>query len=352
MVTTAPEPTAGRPAWVHLLRVLALIAVATAAVVVLHDKLPSPREIGAALGSANWWWVTGALALQLASIGMLIRQQRRLLGAFGVTVRLRTVAAITYSSNAISLTLPAGSAVGAGYSYRQYRRSGAAAGTAAAVLLLSGLMSLSALVLLYLLGFGLAAALRLLREGTVSPMLVVFGGFVVLVTVTALVAQHHRFSRAHRYSRLAGRLRDWAQRHPRVEPVVDGILQTGRQARKVGRRDWRLAMITSIGNWLFDVASLYASCLAFDISVNIFEVALIYIGIQLVRQIPLTPGGIGVIEASLLAALIATGAATGPASAAVLLYRLCSAWLLVPIGYVMLGLLRRRRPESFAVGGG
>lgn len=338
----------GRPAWVYLLRVVALLAVATVAVAVLHDKLPSPAELGSALRAAHWWWVGAALGLQLASVGMLIRQQRRLLVAFGVRVRLRTVAAITYSSNAISLTMPVGSAVGAGYSYRQYRRTGAGAGTAAAVLLLSGAMSLAALVLLYLVGFGLAAALRLLREGTVSPALVVLVGLLVLAAVTLIVAQQHRFHRAGRYSRLVRRLRAWALRHPRVAPLIDGLLQTGRQARQVSPRDWRLAMATSVGNWLFDVISLYVSCLAFDISVNVFELALIYVGIQLVRQIPLTPGGLGVIEASLLAALVATGAANGPASAAVLLYRLCSAWLLVPIGYLMLALLRRRRPEFVA----
>lgn len=351
---TEAEPTAGpagRPVWVYLLRALALLAVATTAVVVLHDKLPTFGEITAALRAANWWWVAAALLLQIASIGMLVRQQRRLLHAFGVPVKLGTVAAITYSSNAISLTLPAGSAVGAGYSYRQYRRTGAGAGAAAAVLLLSGLMSVVALVLLYLVGFGVAGALRLLRDkdgSTGSIALICLG---VLAAVSLAAAVHHRPARDHtRPARAVGRLRDWADRHPQAAPLIDGLLQTGRQARRVSRRDWRLAMATSAGNWLFDMAGLYASCLALNLPVDIFQAALIFVGIQLIRQIPLTPGGIGVIEASLVAALVALGAATGPASAAVLIYRLCSAWLLVPIGYVMFAVLRRGpRPESVPV---
>lgn len=66
------------------------------------------------------------------------------------------------------------------------------------------------------------------------------------------------------------------------------------------------------------------------------------------RQIPLTPGGLSLIEATLLAGLIAAGAATTPAAAAVLIYRCLSCWATIPIG--ILGWLafwqtaRRRDP--------
>ena len=53
---------------------------------------------------------------------------------------------------------------------------------------------------------------------------------------------------------------------------------------------------------------------------------------QLVRQIPATPGRIGVIEASLILALGAAGAGQAPAAAAVLIYRLLSCWTVLPIG--------------------
>ena len=55
--------------------------------------------------------------------------------------------------------------------------------------------------------------------------------------------------------------------------------------------------------------------------VDVIAMATVYVGIQVLRQIPLTPGGIGIIEAALLAGLIAAGAAAAPAAAAVLIYR-------------------------------
>ena len=68
----------------------------------------------------------------------------------------------------------------------------------------------------------------------------------------------------------------------------------------------------------------------------------IYLGVQIVRQVPLTPGGVGVIDTALVAGLTAAGATAATAVAAVLVYRLISCWLLLPAGGVAVVLLRRR----------
>ena len=68
----------------------------------------------------------------------------------------------------------------------------------------------------------------------------------------------------------------------------------------------------------------------------------IYLTVQIVRQIPLTPGGLGVIEISLLAGLVSAGAGEAAAAATVLVYRLLSCWLIIPVG--LLGWLLLRRP--------
>ncbi|GGL89760.1 lysylphosphatidylglycerol synthase transmembrane domain-containing protein [Nakamurella endophytica] len=338
-----------RPWWQHALRLAALVVVAVVVVAVLRDKVPSPHEVLLAFRTADWGWVVAAFVLQLASIGMLIRQQRRLLRAFGVPVPLSRVFAITYSSTAISMSMPAGSALGAGYSYRQYRKNGASAATAAAVLLLSGVLSLLALILLYLIGLGLSASGRIASLGGDNPVLaVVLGVLVVAVIVGAAVWLSRRSGRIDPRPPATPRLDRWGVGHPRTAAVLRQVLLTGRRAARVEPHDWRLALLTSALNWGLDLACLWASCLAFEIDLNLFRVALIYLGVQVIRQIPITPGGVGVIEASLLAALVAAGAANAPAAAAVLVYRLFAAWMIIPIGFVMLALLRRRpgRRES------
>ena len=59
------------------------------------------------------------------------------------------------------------------------------------------------------------------------------------------------------------------------------------------------------------------------------------------RRLNITPGGLGVTEATLSAALIGAGLGAGPALAAVLLYRLASFWLVALTGWLILFWLRR-----------
>lgn len=132
--------------------------------------------------------------------------------------------------------------------------------------------------------------------------------------------------------------------------MVRQTLTTVQQARRVSRTDWVLALALASGRWVLDAAGLYVACRAFDIDISALQLAALYLGIQLLRQIPLTPGGIGVIEVALLAGLVAIGAPNAAATAAVLLYRLVSAWLMIPLGYLaMAGLTgwdRRHGPRE------
>ncbi|MEV6348301.1 YbhN family protein [Actinoplanes sp. NPDC051851] len=98
-------------------------------------------------------------------------------------------------------------------------------------------------------------------------------------------------------------------------------------------------------NWTLDLACLFASTSAFGLDVHWERLAVVYLTVQVVRQVPLTPGGIGVIEAGLLAGLAASGAPTGSAAAVVLAYRLVSFWLLLPVGLLGYVLLRTRFGE-------
>jgi undecaprenyl-diphosphatase len=55
-----------------------------------------------------------------------------------------------------------------------------------------------------------------------------------------------------------------------------------------------------------------------------------------------TPGGLGVIEAALVAGLTGVGLGSGAAVSAVLTYRRATYWLPVAPGWIALNLLQRR----------
>jgi uncharacterized protein (TIRG00374 family) len=129
--------------------------------------------------------------------------------------------------------------------------------------------------------------------------------------------------------------------HPKLGAALRQVLTTLRQARRVRWVDWNLALVATLAKWVLDAASLFAACEAFGIRINFLQLSAVYLGIQLIRQLPLTPGGVGVIEVALLAALVSAGAPEAAAAAAVLIYRLFSAWLLIPIGYLAMAAMSR-----------
>jgi uncharacterized protein (TIRG00374 family) len=100
----------------------------------------------------------------------------------------------------------------------------------------------------------------------------------------------------------------------------------------------------ALGNWLWDCAALVCAFLAVGSGVPWRGLLLAYGAAQLASNLPITPGGLGVVEGSLTVALVAYGGAHSATVAAVLLYRIISFWLLLPLGWAAtFGLAWRNR---------
>ena len=313
-VLTAPEPLARRRRW---WRPVLLAAGVVLAVVELRGHLPSAASTWAALRQASTAWLLAALVLQILSMGAFAEQQRHLLAAFGVRMPAAVSLAVSYARSAIATALPGGSAVSAGYAFRQYRVRGASQPIAAAVMLLSGIASVLGLVLLY--GGDVLAWTKPSRWT-----------LLMLASATAVVALVARWARGHgpavirpeqHTTSTLGRLR---------RTLGDTIVL----ARTMPARRWLGVVALAAVNWLTDLACLLAALQAVGLAVPTRAVATAYLVAQLIRQIPATPGGIGVIEASLVLALTAAGAAPAAAAAAVRIYRLLSCWTILPIGLI------------------
>jgi putative heme transporter len=87
----------------------------------------------------------------------------------------------------------------------------------------------------------------------------------------------------------------------------------------------------ALGNWLFDAACLWVCLAAFGIHVAPGPLLAAYGAANLLALLPLTPGGLGVVEAFLIPTLISLGASGGPVVLGVLLWRLFEFWLPVPV---------------------
>jgi putative heme transporter len=330
------QPAATRSWWVRLRLPLLVVAGLLLAALGLWGRLPDPRAFVSALTGADYWWVSLAVVLQVASLAAFAWQQRQLLRALGVRLTARRAAAVTLARTAISISMPAGAAVSAGYAVKEYQRGGVSKEISAASMIVSGLASIGGLTLLYVAG-GLAV-LGKNPALLLSPRpLAVVGGLAVLTTVAVLAGR--------RLPAFQTRIR----RDGKVIRWVRATLGSARDAWHAGAslraRDWIAGLLFFAVNWLTDLLCLVATCHAVGLPVGVTSLAGIYLGVQIVRQVPLTPGGVGVVDTALVAGLTAVGATAAGAAAAVLIYRLISCWLLLPAGGVAALALRRARPR-------
>ena len=125
---------------------------------------------------------------------------------------------------------------------------------------------------------------------------------------------------------------------PTINQVLPQLLQLAQHPRKLAE---------GIGGTLL-LSAAYIGCLAVCVhalggSVPIASVAVVYLTGSAIGSLVPTPGGLGAIEAALSAGLTAAGMPGAAAVSSVLLYRLLTFWLPVPIGWVALKYLERRQ---------
>jgi putative heme transporter len=311
-----------------------VVRVAGLAAVTLRGRLPEPDQVLAALRTVHPAFLLLAVMAQVTSLRHFALQQRRMLAGYGVGMSLPRALAVTVSRSAITASVPAGSAISASYAFRQFRTAGASRRAAGSVTVLSGLLSGVALALLYGVVLLLPSAGTAGNFSTVAFVLATLAlGFIVFAV-------------------------DWRMSRKVYVPVevteAPSTVDAGRLARlrtaalglavslrELPPRTWILSLVHAAVNWATDLACLAAVAAAFDVQVSLTRLATVYLTVQLVRQVPLSPGGIGVIEVALVAGLVSVGAPQAAAAAVVLTYRLLSCWLIIPIGGLAYAILRR-----------
>ncbi|MBV9950703.1 MAG: flippase-like domain-containing protein, partial [Acidimicrobiia bacterium] len=126
--------------------------------------------------------------------------------------------------------------------------------------------------------------------------------------------------------------------------VVTFLQRSWRSMTILARMPAKLAALFggSMGVTLAYIASLAAACAAFNGGVSIAQVGAVYLGASIVASAAPTPGGLGAMEAALVAGFTGVGMDPGKAVAAVLAYRLLTYWLPILPGWWSFHRLERR----------
>jgi uncharacterized membrane protein YbhN (UPF0104 family) len=283
-------------------------AVLGVGVYLVVDRRGSIERSLSKVGSAQPGWVAVAVAAELISLVCYVALIRLLLQLGAVRVPFRALFSLTVIGIAMVNSVPGGQALSTIYWYEQLRRYAVQRSVAVFALLVSSLLGIVTLVLLA--ACGLAAGSHGFAAQARFPVLAVAAAILI-----AAVLGRRQFVPAAL----------WAVRHL-------GGRDVGPE-QPVAANHLVLLLVLGFLNWLFDAAVLFAALTAMGQTIPVRGVVVAYTLGQLVSAIPILPGGGGSIEATMSAGLVFAGGAGTAVVAAVLLYRIVSAWALVPLGW-------------------
>jgi len=326
------------------------IAVAVAAAAAIAFGLYAGRHTLAesldSLTSLDWTWFLAALAFELLSLTAFGLSRRRLLRADGQRIGLGSVMSIDVASNALSISVPfAGAQLALVFSYQQYRRRGLGQAVTGWALAVSAIMSVSALALVLVGG-------SLLGGASLTTALGFAGAAVMLVPGVAILLALRSLRMRHLFSVAVARVTAWARRLlRRPEPesaAADGFEEFLERVASIRMPPARYAEVFALAvlNWVGDCACLACSIHAAGQPVPWHGLLLAYAAGAAVGSTGLTPGGFGLVEATLTAALVGVGMTSGGALTAVLAYRLCNFWLILIGGWITMVVLTRFRSRT------
>jgi putative heme transporter len=300
----------------------------------------------AGLGHARGGLIFAAYACERLSIIALGRMQRRLLRAGHHQLTLTSVLGIVIAGNALSVSVPiAGAGLGAAFSFKEFERHKVSHHAAAFALAVSGVLSTATLMVIVAIGALISGNRTAAIFGLLGAVAI---GALLAGTLLALhvpVCQRAVERVAVRTVRLGYRVR---RKPPDRAELVVAETRERLAALHLSRSDWAAAIYLAFANWLGDAACLTLAIRAAGLAIPFRKLLLVWSAGQAAGTIGLTPGGVGIVEVALIAALTGAGEPAAGSTVAVLIYRLISLWLVLLIGWIIFIVLRSHRSRTSA----
>ena len=330
---------------------LATYAIVVAVILVaLYFVLPELAGLEDSLRKiedADPVWIAVALGLNLLSFAAYIALFRGILGGRSVPPEVReridwsTSYQVTLAGLAATRLFSAGGAGGIALTYWALRRAGMGARqTASRMVAFLVLLYTVYLIALVVCGIGLRVGLFPGPSPvgmTIVPaalagvaLLIVLGVSLIPTDLERIVA---RWAQGHRRVRLARRIAS-----------IPATIATGTRAALALLRhpsSGLLAVGGAIGFWAANIAVLWACFHSFGESVpTAVLIQGFFVGMA-ANLLPFFPGGVGSVDAGMIAAFLAFGEPSSTVFVSVLAYRVIAFWLPIPPGIFAYLQLRR-----------
>ena len=247
---------------------------------------------------------------------------------------------IVLSSLSVSHVVPGGAAAGGVLQYRLLTTSGGAAPTQATFAMATQSLG-SAVVLNALLWVGLVVSIPARGFEPIYATAAAVGVVLLAAAAGAVIAltrgQHRTIALIERIARRTPRIDEQqvGRAFERVAGQVKVLIDQPRLAATAA--GWAAA------NWLLDATVLWLFIAAFGHHTTIPGLLVAYGLANVLAAIPISPGGLGVIETTLIVTLVGFDTPRATASLGVAAYRLVQFWLPIPTGAAAWASLAGRR---------
>jgi len=310
------------------------IAVVAAVFAFVLPRIADYGEVWGVVERLSWKQIVALLVATLLNLATFAPPWMAALPQLG----FRRAFVVTQASTASTYLAPGGAAVGVALSYAMLRGWGLPAHSVALAAALTGILNQFAL-----LGFPVIALalLTLQQEQNAALQTVAVVGLAVFVVAAAGFAVGLSTPQLARYvGNTAARLANRSLRILRRKPVGwtgESFVRFRDEAVHLLRRRWHVLTLATLAGQLSVFVVFLVSLRVVGVSASEVSGAEAFAAWSLVRllgSLPITPGGLGVVEVGLVAALVGFGGANAEVVAAVLIYRFLT---IVPT--LILGLL-------------
>ncbi len=317
-------------------RLVKFLIVALVVHIFVIPQLGGARKALSVLGSVNPLLLVAAVALEALALGtyawltmlLLPAEERPVFGVIFGTV---------LASTGVNHVVPGGAATTAAVNYRLLGRAGVSPNALGFAL---GTQAIgSAVVLNVILWMALVISIPTTGFQPVYATAAGVGAVLIaLVAVAVISLRRGREGFTDKVTALAEAVP--GLRPERIRPALLGAAdQLDLLLRD--RRRLRVVIVLAAFNWLLDAAALWVALSAFGAPPGIDGLLVAYGLANVIAAIPISPGGLGVVEAILIPTLVAFGTPTAEASIGVVAYRLINFWLPIPVGALCYLLVER-----------
>jgi uncharacterized protein (TIRG00374 family) len=297
------------------------------------EYLVVPELVGASkdlhlLARVSAFWLAAGVILEFLSLFCYGLLTQALLPPGAHNPGLSVLFRIDLAAAAVAHVIPAGTLGSAGLGYKLFTDAGIKGRDAAVMMATKGLGS--TVVLNVLLWLSLVISIPLAGFHPIYGTVAITGA-VILAAVAALAFGFLRGAR--RASRILHAIGD---RIPGLsgDRLEQTLLEAADSLRALARDRrtlfWSLTWASL--NWILDAASLWCFVAAFGKFVNPVELFAAYGIANVAGALPLTPGGLGVVDSLAPLLLVSFGVTRSVATLGVLGWRLVNFWLPIPVG--------------------